>query len=89
MRRPFGTLGSVDLGKQIQQLTQPANKTPGTVPQPLITGYLGSVHHFEVAGVNYTCAIIKVHRTAKQIRDREPEYRELRDLSTVEVEAAE
>lgn len=88
IERGLGTLSSGDLGKQITAQPLPQTRGVPKVDRP-ITGVLASVHHFRVSDQDYTAAIVKVHRTAKQVRDKEPDHREVRGLSATKVEVSE
>jgi hypothetical protein len=86
--RALGDLTSLDLGSQITAQQLPLAKGLPKLAAP-VTGKLESVHHFMVAGVNYTAAIVRVIRTRKQVDAKEADCREIRGLSLQEVEVHE
>lgn len=85
MKRQLGTLTSADLGAQMKG--PPPTNTRG-VPRnaATITGRLDSVHHFRVGDQDYTACIVRVQRTAAQVKAKEPDCREIRGTADTEVE---
>lgn len=85
MKRQLGTLTGADLGQQIKGQT--AARTRGTPDRPItVRGVVSSVHHFQVAGDNNTSVIVRIVRTSTQIKNKEPDCREIRGPSDTEVE---
>jgi hypothetical protein len=84
-------LGKLDASYLGQRVTgMPAQRTHG-VPKASgpVTGWLESLHHCRVDGADYTRAIVKIVRTAEQMKNREPEYREIGGVATDEIEVPE
>lgn len=87
MKRALGTLANVDLGQWVKELPDP-ERTKGVPARKgqALKGRLESVHHFRVDGINYTACIVWISRTELQVRNREPDHREIRGLAEQEVE---
>lgn len=85
MKRQLGSLSAGDLGAHVKaQPVKPESGLPKHT-QP-IAGTLESVHHFRVADEDFSSCIVRIVRTAKQVKAKEPDCREVRGPSAREIE---
>lgn len=86
--RQLGTLTSADLGVWIKEPPLPKGSPLRRNHRPT-RGKLESVHHFRVGDEDYTAAILRIQRSAAQVKAKEPDCREVRGPSATEVEVTD